>query len=393
LLVAAVPVVASSSASGSGIGTDRSKIAQLEQRISLEGSKVQALVARYDLVANQLDVINAKIASSKARLAKDQKAQAKAATQLQSAAIAAYVSGASGNSATLAAVGGNVNANTAPARQVYLNVASGGLTTAVASFQIDQHNTLTTETVLHAEQASTTATLNDLASAREAANAAVQADQSSLDSVNANLLKLVNAALEQRRLAAEREEEARLAEENAAAQQVTTTAAITAQPTPGSYANPLRSISGLSPERIDMGVDFGGYGPLYAVGDGVVLSAYNGGWPGGTFISYRLTDGPANGLVVYAAEDIEPRVQVGQSVGPSTVIGQMYEGYSGIETGWAEPSADGVTMAAGYGQFYGSNTTAFGYNFSQLLQSLGGPGGVSQNSPPSGSLPAGWPTW
>jgi len=33
-------------------------------------------------------------------------------------------------------------------------------------------------------------------------------------------------------------------------------------------------------------------------------------------------------------------------------------------------------MARTYGQYHGGNSTAFGYNFSRLLQSLGAPGGV-----------------
>jgi hypothetical protein len=123
-----------------------------------------------------------------------------------------------------------------------------------------------------------------------------------------------------------------------------------------------------------------------------VLSVVNGGWPGGTFICYRLTDGPASGLVVYVAEDLNPSVQIGQNVTANTVLGSMYGGTYGIETGWAQPAADGDTMAAVYGQYYGSNTTAFGNNFSQLLTSLGAPGGVLQN-PPSGYLPSGWPSW
>ncbi|MDA8291186.1 MAG: hypothetical protein M0Z33_05830 [Actinomycetota bacterium] len=140
-----------------------------------------------------------------------------------------------------------------------------------------------------------------------------------------------------------------------------------------------------------MGVDYSGVGPIYAVGDGVVLSTYNGGWPGGTFITYRLTDGPAAGLIMYAAEDITPTVQPGQTVTASTVIGQLYEGPDGIETGWAA-GTDGVTMAAAYGQFAGWNTTAFGMNYSQMLTSLGAPGGIPQGGT-SGALPASWPQW
>jgi murein DD-endopeptidase MepM/ murein hydrolase activator NlpD len=159
----------------------------------------------------------------------------------------------------------------------------------------------------------------------------------------------------------------------------------------GAYLDPLRSLGGLSPERIDQGVDYSGFGPIYAIGDGVVLSTENGGWPGGTFITYRLTGGPAAGLVVYVAEDLDPAVEVGQAVSSSTVLGQVYEGPTGIEIGWADSNL-GDTMAAEYGQFNGSNTTAFGVNFSQLLVTLGAPGGDIQNSP-TGSEPAGWPQW
>ena len=168
---------------------------------------------------------------------------------------------------------------------------------------------------------------------------------------------------------------------------------MTFNPSPGSYADPLRDINALTPERIDQGVDYSGYGPIYAIGDGVVLTAVNSGWPGGTFISYRLSDGPAGGLVVYAAEDIDPLVAVGQSVTARTVLGTVYEGPNGIETGWANQSGDGTTMAIDAGQFSGANSTAFGANFSQLLASLGTPPGVPQNDPPTGNLPPGWPAW
>ncbi|MDA8356845.1 MAG: hypothetical protein M0Z95_11285 [Actinomycetota bacterium] len=50
-------------------------------------------------------------------------------------------------------------------------------------------------------------------------------------------------------------------------------------------------------------------------------------------------------------------------------------------------------MARDNGQFSGANSTAFGYNLSQLLVSVGAPGGVLQNNPPTGTLPSGWPQW
>jgi hypothetical protein len=151
-------------------------------------------------------------------------------------------------------------------------------------------------------------------------------------------------------------------------------------------------VSELSPERIDQGVDYSCFGPIYAIGYGTVLSTVNGGWPGGTYITYRLASGPATGLVVYAAEDIEPLVHVGENVTPETVLGTVYEGPDGIETGWAD-NGTGDTMARDAGQFYGWNSTAFGANFSQLLVSLGAPGGIPQNNPATGVVPSDWPTW
>jgi hypothetical protein len=155
----------------------------------------------------------------------------------------------------------------------------------------------------------------------------------------------------------------------------------------------LRDVDALRPSRVDQGVDYMGYGPIYAIGAGVVLSTANSGWPGGTFISYRLTAGRASGLVVYVAEDLVPLVSVGQNVTPQTVLGTMYEGPTGIETGWADPAADGSTLAGGAGQFRGSNSTVFGTNISQLLAYLGAPPGVEQAGVPRGILPPNWPEW
>jgi murein DD-endopeptidase MepM/ murein hydrolase activator NlpD len=144
------------------------------------------------------------------------------------------------------------------------------------------------------------------------------------------------------------------------------------------YLNPLRKISGLMVERIDMGADFGGSGPVYAIGDGVVTNATGNspGWPGGGWITYQLTDGPAKGLVVYLAEDVTPTVQAGQHVTPNTVIANMYNGSAGIETGWAMPdssSAESQLPEAGGISGQGPFPTAVGKNFAELLNALGVP--------------------
>ena len=145
------------------------------------------------------------------------------------------------------------------------------------------------------------------------------------------------------------------------------------------YINPLRGVSGLVPERIDMGADFGGSGPVYALGDAVITGATgeSGGWPGGGWITYQLTDGPDTGLMVYLAEDVTPDVQVGQHVSPSTVIANMFAGGDGIEIGWAQPSglsAESQLPEAGGIGGDGPFPTRIGLGFDELLQSLGVPG-------------------
>ncbi len=165
---------------------------------------------------------------------------------------------------------------------------------------------------------------------------------------------------------------------------------------PGNYDDPLRSVVGLTPLRVDEGVDYGGSGPVYAVGDGVVTSTA-GSWPGGAFISYRLTDGPASGKTVYVAENLTPTVDVGQTVNVNTVVGILHDAYPDMEIGWAADQY-GDTMASTSGQWSpaddaSSIPTAYGVNFNQLLVSLGAPSGVLAHTSPTGTLAPGWPTW
>jgi hypothetical protein len=162
------------------------------------------------------------------------------------------------------------------------------------------------------------------------------------------------------------------------------------------YLNPLRDVSGLTLERIDMGVDFGGSGSVYALGNAVITNATgtSGGWPGGGWITYKLTDGPAAGLTVYLAEDVKPTVQAGQHVSSATVIASMFAGGDGIEIGWAQQSglsAESQLPEAGAVGGNGPFPTRIGLNFEDLLQSLGVPAAPNRTQPPYGILPPGYP--
>jgi hypothetical protein len=128
-----------------------------------------------------------------------------------------------------------------------------------------------------------------------------------------------------------------------------------------------------------------------------VLNTTNSGWPGGAFISYRLLDGPAAGLVVYDAENVVPAVQVGQQVDDQTVLGTLVDSYPNLETGWATQAGTGQAAAGAAGLWSASTDngnvpTVYGENFSALLSQLGAPPGLSLGTP-VGTLPAGWPAW
>jgi hypothetical protein len=162
------------------------------------------------------------------------------------------------------------------------------------------------------------------------------------------------------------------------------------------YGNPLRALEGLIPERVDMGVDFGGSGPVYPLGDAVITNATgsSSGWPGGGWITYRLTNGPDAGLMVYVAEDVQPTVAVGEVVTPSTVIANTYNGGEGIETGWAMPdgaSAESQLPEAGGIGGGGPFPTMVGLSFENLLRGLGVPASPDAGGSGYGTLPSGYP--
>jgi hypothetical protein len=168
------------------------------------------------------------------------------------------------------------------------------------------------------------------------------------------------------------------------------------------YRDPFRGAA-LYGERIDQGVDYGGTGPITAIGPGVVMyvgSSSQSGWPGISYVGYQLVGGPAAGRYVYVAECVIPRVYVGESIGVSTVIAKATDCGYGIETGWADGQA--LPNAAAHdcwvrhpaaGNY--NHPTGYGINFSRFMGAVGAPPGVRANSPmcplPAGSGLPRWP--
>ena len=173
------------------------------------------------------------------------------------------------------------------------------------------------------------------------------------------------------------------------------------------YVNPLREVGGLTPRRIDLGVDYAGSGPLLALGNGVVTMATDSDsgppscwavscWPGGGIVVYRLSDGPFAGKYAYVAEHITVTVRAGQRVMAGEQIATLYPGYPWSEFGWAAgPGPEALGMADGHRctcSDPGGWSTIDGRDFDHLLVMLGAPSGWLQSTP-NQSMPRGWPSW
>lgn len=146
--------------------------------------------------------------------------------------------------------------------------------------------------------------------------------------------------------------------------------------------NPL-SGARVKPERIDQGVDYAGSGTLMAVGVATVtyVATSDTGWPG-SFIEYRLLDGPDAGCYVYYAEGINPAaaLRVGDTVAAGQPIASIIPGWpTGVELGWGA-GVSTATYAATTHQWtaesdQNSIASAPGKSFSALIAALGGPAG------------------
>ncbi len=173
------------------------------------------------------------------------------------------------------------------------------------------------------------------------------------------------------------------------------------------YVNPLQQVSGLTPRRIDLGVDYAGSGPLLALGRGRVTMASNTDsgpsscwaiscWPGGGIVVYQLLDGPFAGKYVYVAEHITVSVSAGQTVRAGQQIATLYAGYPWSEWGWAAgPGPEALGMTDGHACPCGDPggwSTIDGRDMNHLLVRLGTPSGYLQAAPTQ-SMPRGWPSW
>lgn len=174
-----------------------------------------------------------------------------------------------------------------------------------------------------------------------------------------------------------------------------------AEVAPGQYANPFAHTRYLTPQRIDMGVDYDGQGEIDAIGDAHITFAatgIGGGWvcstPTNGGVVYQLDDGPDQSKWVYVAEDVIPTVKAGDTVRAGQPIATIAPrgGTGCLEIGWASGPGSPSPIALQDGGFQDGSgcaawRTAAGDNVSDLIHSLGGPYGTCRNEPIEGHYP------
>ncbi|MGO9972332.1 MAG: hypothetical protein ACLP01_05890 [Solirubrobacteraceae bacterium] len=165
---------------------------------------------------------------------------------------------------------------------------------------------------------------------------------------------------------------------------VDTTTGCAAAVSSAGYVNPFAHAQ-VTPSRIDQGVDYGGTGPIDALGPGrvVLVSTTDAGWGNGDgWVSYQLTGGAYAGDYVYVAERITPTVSQGQQIAAGQRIGTL-NGHS-IEIGFALGQGD---LALAHNVYHEGADTAAGRAMNSLLTSLGAPSGHQDMTSCGGPCP------
>jgi peptidoglycan hydrolase CwlO-like protein len=417
---ASIPTTAPADAS-TQIAAAKAEAAQLAQRIAQLDGQAQAAMATYDQLQLRLATTQAQIDQLQAAIARRDAEVAQLKRVVEQEAVSLFAQAGS-SSPIISIVQGTPN--DAAIIQTDVRTATANQEAAVAAYvaakqalQTEQSSLRAAEANLEHESAQAQASVQQAQSAQSEAQSQLAAVNSQIQQLVAEQLAAQEQAAQAAAAAAAQREAAALAAAQAAQPRPTQDTApsptqVVASPPPpapspapaptpapsstSGYVNPLANTTILNVERIDQGVDYLCSGPIDALGSGIITNLFTppNGWPNDVFISYRLTSGPAAGDYVYVAEDVTPlsNLYVGEAVSAGQQIGTCFAGPDGIETGWAMPGGYDEAYAGYEGQWNNVNSTAFGVNFSQLLSSLGAPGGVL-NAPVIGSLPTGWPTW
>jgi cell wall-associated NlpC family hydrolase len=182
-------VVASSTpASADQISDAKAQAAAISAKLNATEAQISALSGQVDAANYKLSQLQAQISANQAAVAKDQHQVARDSAQLETQAIADYTSSGTSNTATQLFTS---NVNTSGIRSEYASIATGNVTTTIDRLHTAQAQLAATQSSLEQQKSQAQATHDQLESAQSQASALAAQDQSTLDSVNANIHQLV----------------------------------------------------------------------------------------------------------------------------------------------------------------------------------------------------------
>jgi cell wall-associated NlpC family hydrolase len=228
-----VAVSVSLPASADQISDAKAQAAAIDAKIQAIDAQRQQLTGQVTQADYQLSQLKDQIAAGQAEIAKDQAEVNKDQSQLRTQAISDYVSSGTSNQVTQMFTS---NVNTSGIRSEYTSIATGNVTDTVDHLHTAQAQLQVTQTALVQHQTQATATRNSLVGAENQAASLAGQYQSTLDSVNSNIQKLVEQQQAARAAAAKAAQVAAFNAKLAAAQAAQTQQSARSQSTPTAAA-------------------------------------------------------------------------------------------------------------------------------------------------------------
>jgi cell wall-associated NlpC family hydrolase len=175
-------------ASADTIASEQAQAAAITAKIQQTQGQIQVLSGQVQAADFKLSQLDSEIAANQAAVTRDQSTVSKDTSQLRVQAISDYTDSGTTNQITDMFSG---NVNTSGIRSEYSSIATGNVTTTIDRLHTAQSALEVTQGALRKQQTAATATRDALSSEENQASALVAQDQSTLNSVNANIQALV----------------------------------------------------------------------------------------------------------------------------------------------------------------------------------------------------------
>lgn len=170
------------------LGSAKAQAAQVNAQLQADGARLDALSQQYEMAQQQVAQAQAAIQQNKAAIAQDQAQVATDQANLRHAALNAYMAGSADSGLeSIFGPGGEQ----AVVTNEYKSLATGNLTTAVDGLNLAEARLAQQQGQLQTNENQAQAALSQVAAARQAALATMNAQQATLHSLNSQIAQLV----------------------------------------------------------------------------------------------------------------------------------------------------------------------------------------------------------